>query len=135
MQDLNITELPSDLQSLYKEAIIARENSYSPYSHFAVGAAVRTIDGTIYRGCNIENSSFGLCCCAERNAIFAAACAGQRDFSVLCVVAATEEPVSPCGACRQVMSEFKINKIILGNLKGKIKICTLVELLPYDFAL
>lgn len=135
MQDLYITELPSDLQSLYKEAIIARENSYSPYSHFAVGAAVRTIDGTIYRGCNIENSSYGLSCCAERNAIFAAACAGQRDFSVLCVVAATEEPVSPCGACRQVMSEFKINKIILGNLKGKIKICTLIELLPYDFAL
>lgn len=122
-------------QELYKAAVAARENSYSPYSRFAVGAAVRTVDGKIYKGCNIENGSYGLTVCAERNAIFAAVGAGERTLTELCVVADTSEPVSPCGACRQVMSEFKINRIILGNMKGDVKVMSLQEILPYEFKL
>lgn len=135
MIDTNINALSADLQELYARAVAAREHAYIPYSHFGVGAAVRCADGSVYTGCNIENASYGLCCCGERNAIFAAACAGHRDLETLCVVAATEGPVSPCGACRQVMSEFKIKQILLGNLKGDIKICSLEDLLPYGFEL
>lgn len=122
-------------QKLYKAAVEARENSYSPYSHFAVGAAVRTAAGKIYKGCNIENGSYGLTVCAERNAIFAAVGAGESELTELCVVADTSGPVSPCGACRQVMSEFKINRIILTNLKGDVKEMSLEEILPYGFEL
>lgn len=122
-------------QNLYKAAVEARENSYSPYSHFAVGAAVRTAAGKIYKGCNIENGSYGLTVCAERNAIFAAVGAGERELTELCVVADTSGPVSPCGACRQVMSEFKISRIILTNLKGDVKEMSLEEILPYGFEL
>ncbi len=122
-------------QKLYKAAVEARESSYSPYSHFAVGAAVRTADGKIYKGCNIENGSYGLTVCAERNAIFAAVGAGERELTELCVVADTSGPVSPCGACRQVMSEFKISRIILTNLKGDVKEMSLEEILPYGFEL
>ena len=135
MQDTHLAALSPDLQMLYAAAVVARHNSYSPYSHFAVGAAVRTDAGKIYGGCNVENASSGLCCCGERNAIFAAVCAGERNLEALCVVADTKGPVSPCGACRQVMSEFKINTILLGNMSGDIKICTLEELLPYGFDL
>ncbi|WP_405378633.1 cytidine deaminase [Phascolarctobacterium sp.] len=135
MQDLRIEAASLAVQELYHAAVATRENSYSPYSHFAVGAAVRTAAGKIYGGCNIENASYGLCCCGERNAIFAAVGAGERQLTALCVVADTSAPVSPCGACRQVMSEFNINEIILGNLKGDLKICTLADLLPYGFAL
>lgn len=122
-------------QKLYKAAVEARESSYSPYSHFAVGAAVRNADGKIYKGCNIENGSYGLTVCAERNAIFAAVGAGERELTELCVVADTSGPVSPCGACRQVMSEFKISRIILTNLKGDVKEMSLEEILPYGFEL
>ena len=135
MQDTQVTALPLNLQQLFEAAVAARKNSYSPYSHFAVGAAVRTADGKIYGGCNVENASYGLCCCGERNAIFAAVCAGERDLEAICVVADTEKPVSPCGACRQVMSEFKIKNIILANLQGDIRIYTLEEILPYGFDL
>lgn len=135
MQDTHLAALSPDLQMLYAAAVVARQNSYSPYSHFAVGAAVHTAAGKIYGGCNVENASYGLCCCGERNAIFAAVCAGERDLEAICVVADTTKPVSPCGACRQVMSEFKINTILLGNMSGDIKICTLEELLPYGFDL
>ena len=122
-------------QKLYKAAVEARENSYSPYSHFAVGAAVRTAAGKISKGCNIENGSYGLTVCAERNAIFAAVGAGESELTELCVVADTSGPVSPCGACRQVMSEFKISRIILTNLKGDVKEMSLEEILPYGFEL
>lgn len=120
---------------LYEAAKKARENSYSPYSHFAVGAAVRTAGGKIYTGCNVENGSYGLCNCAERTAIFTAVAAGERNLDTICVVADTSQPVSPCGACRQVMSEFKIKHIILTNMKGDVKEFTMEELLPYEFVL
>lgn len=116
---------------LFEAAKAARKNAYVPYSHFAVGAAVRTKDGRIFTGCNIENASYGLTVCAERNAIFAAVKEGVRDFET----ADTEEPVSPCGACRQVMAEFRIFHIELTNLKGLSKCLTLEELLPYGFTL
>ena len=133
MQDTHLAALPPDLQMLYAAAVVARQKSYSPYSHFAVGAAVRTAEGRIYGGCNVENASYGLCCCGERNAIFAAVCAGERNLEALCVVADTKGPVSPCGACRQVMGEFHINKIIMANLKGDVKVATLEEILPFAF--
>lgn len=119
---------------LYQAALKGRENSYSPYSNFAVGAAVLCGD-RIYTGCNIENGSYGLTICAERCAIWKAVSEGERKFDAICVVADTSAPVSPCGACRQVMSEFKIPRVILSNLTGDFKEFTLEEILPYEFKL
>ena len=119
------------------KAIEARELSYSPYSKFKVGAALLTSDGEVYLGTNIENAAFGLSICAERNAIFNAYCHGitQDDIEALAIVADTELPVSPCGSCRQVMSElFPSDKpIFLANLKGDVKETHTNELLPYSF--
>jgi cytidine deaminase len=120
-------------QELFRAALAARQNAYAPYSHFAVGAAVRTIDGKIFAGCNVENASYGMSICAERNAIFAAVCQGYNQLTALCVTADTEEPVAPCGACRQVIAEFKIPVIWLTNCAGKSKKMTDEELLPYAF--
>ena len=122
-------------QELLNAALSARERAYAPYSKFLVGAAVLAKSGKIYTGCNIENASYGLTVCAERNALFSAVGAGEREFIVLCVVGDTEAPISPCGACRQVMAEFKVPCIILANLKGDVKEYTLEELLPYGFSL
>lgn len=127
-----MTEL--EIQKLMDCAIKARENAYSPYSHFAVGAALLCEDGTLYEGCNIENASYGLTNCAERTAIFKAVSEGHIKFKALAVVADTEGPCAPCGACRQVMAEFKIPLIIMGNLMGNIKIVTIEELLPFRFS-
>lgn len=110
-----------------------REFSYSPYSKFKVGAAVLTKSGKVYGGCNIENSSYSLANCAERTAIFKAVSEGEKDLVALAVVGDTEEPCSPCGACRQVIAEFRIQKIIMANLKGNEKTVTLEELLPFAF--
>lgn len=127
-----MTEL--EIQKLMDCAIKARENAYSPYSHFAVGAALLCEDGTLYEGCNIENASYGLTNCAERTSIFKAVSEGHIKFKALAVVADTEGPCAPCGACRQVMAEFKIPLIIMGNLMGNIKIVTIEELLPFSFS-
>ena len=120
---------------LFQAAVKARENAYIPYSHFGVGAAVRAKDGRIFTGCNIENASYGLTVCAERNAIFAAVKEGVREFAALCVTADTPAPVAPCGACRQGMAGFQIPVIYLTNLKGDVKETSLEELLPYSFDL
>lgn len=127
-----MTEL--ETQKLMDCAIKARENAYSPYSHFAVGAALLCEDGTLFEGCNIENASYGLTNCAERTAIFKAVSEGHVTFKALAVVADTEGPCAPCGACRQVMVEFKIPLIIMGNLMGDIKIVSMEELLPFSFS-
>lgn len=127
-----MTEL--EIQKLMDCAIKARENAYSPYSHFSVGAALLCEDGNLYKGCNIENASYGLTNCAERTAIFKAVSEGHIKFKALAVVADTERPCAPCGACRQVMAEFKIPLIIMGNLMGNIKIVTIEELLPFSFS-
>ena len=122
-----------EIQRLINRAIVARETSYSPYSHFGVGAALLCEDGRIYEGCNIENASYGLTNCAERTAIFKAVSEGQTKFKALAVVADTEGPCAPCGACRQVISEFGIPRIIMANLRGDNTVVDLEGLLPFRF--
>ncbi|MBP6923607.1 cytidine deaminase [Veillonella sp. YH-vei2232] len=122
-----------EINTLIQFATVAREQSYSPYSNFAVGAALLCQDGTVYQGCNIENASFGMTNCAERTAIFKAVSEGHRLFQAIAVIADTEGPCAPCGACRQVMVEFNIPTIILTNLKGHTQVYTLDELLPLSF--
>jgi cytidine deaminase len=107
----------------------AREMAYAPYSKFAVGAALLASDGRVFSGCNVENLSYGLTQCAERTAICAAVAAGVRQFVMLAVVADTAVPVSPCGACRQVMAEFGVSRVILANRSGQL-VFSLEELLP-----
>lgn len=124
-------------EDLVYQAIEAREMSYSPYSKFAVGAALLTKNDEVYLGTNIENAAFGLSMCAERNALYNAYCHGvsQEDIEAIAIVADTELPVSPCGSCRQVLSELfpKSGKIYLANMHGDIKETTIDELLPYSF--
>ena len=118
-------------RALIELATAARENAYAPYSNFAVGAALLCEDGEVFLGCNVENISFGLTCCAERVALGAAVVAGQRAFRCIAVVADTDEPVSPCGACRQVMAEFNPSlRILLATLRGGFVEYSLSELLP-----
>ena len=125
-----------DMQALLNQAIEARKKAYTPYSNFQVGAAVLTKDHRVFQGCNIENASYGLANCAERTAIFKAVSEGGNEIDTIIVVADTEGPVSPCGACRQVMAEFcdKDTKIILANLKGEKLETTIDQLLPGSFS-
>ena len=128
-------------RSLLDAAQCVRENSYSPYSKFKVGAAVLTDDGRIFQGTNIENASYWLTICAERNAIFAAVCAGARRFRALALITQKLPGMafnSPCGACRQVMSEFMppetpILLAVLDKTKRIVYRKTLRELMPFPF--
>ncbi|SDF24355.1 cytidine deaminase [Sporolituus thermophilus] len=122
------------MDELIAAASKARELAYTPYSRFQVGAALLAKSGRLYLGCNIENASYGLTICAERTAIFKAISEGERDFAALAVIANTNEPVTPCGACRQVMAEFGINRVILCTTNGQRREATLDELLPYAFS-
>ena len=117
-------------ESLIQSATAARLAAYAPYSNFQVGAALLAKDGRLFTGCNVENLSYGLTICAERNAIFAAVAAGAREFIAIAIVADTREPVSPCGACRQVMAEFGYFKITCATLDGKTFESTVADLLP-----
>lgn len=121
---------------LMEESKIARENAYVPYSKFKVGAALLSKEGKVYHGCNIENAAYSMTNCAERTAVFKAVSEGVRDFSSLAVVADTEGPVSPCGACRQVIAEFcePTMPVYLINLKGNVLETTVAELLPGAFS-
>ncbi|ADE71553.1 MULTISPECIES: cytidine deaminase [Priestia] len=125
-----------DKTGLIDEAKKAREMAYVPYSKFKVGAALLTKDGKVYRGCNIENAAYSMCNCAERTALFKAYSEGDKEYAALAVVADTDRPVSPCGACRQVISELcpKEMKVILTNLKNDIQELTVEELLPGAFS-
>ena len=127
-----------DKNQLIIKAKEARKLSYSPYSHFAVGAALLTKDGQVFLGANIENSSYPLCMCAERNALYNAMLHGYKkeDFVALALSADTDEPCSPCGACRQVISELfpKNAPIYMSNLKGAVQETTTEELLPFAFS-
>lgn len=127
-----------DEKELLEKAKEARELSYSPYSHFAVGAALLCRDGSVYPGANIENASYPLSLCAERNAIFNAMMDGRKkeEFVALALVADTDGPCSPCGACRQVMAELLPagTPIIMSNLKGEKKATTPEGLLPFAFS-
>ena len=126
-------------ETLLHEARQARERAYAPYSHFLVGAALLTRDGRRFDGCNVENAAYGLCNCAERTALFSAIAAGCKpgDFAALAVTADTPEPVSPCGACRQVRAELcdADMPVWLGNLGGKMQQTTVADLLPGAFRL
>jgi cytidine deaminase len=121
------------VEKLYEEAIKTRENAYAPYSNFKVGACLLSDDGEIFSGCNVENASYGLSICAERNAIFSAVAEGKRKFKAMLIVAEGEKPVKPCGACRQVMVEFGDFDVYLANTKGKIEKTKVSELLPNAF--
>ena len=104
--------------------------AYAPYSSFQVGAALVAQDGRIFTGCNVENLSYGLTICAERNAVFSAVAAGAREFSRIVVVADTREPISPCGACRQVLAEFGDFEILCVTRDGRTFSSTIGALLP-----
>lgn len=121
--------------TLIEQAIKARESAYVPYSKFKVGAALLTKDGQTILGCNIENASYGLTNCAERTAVFKAVSEGIYNFEAIAVVGDTDGPVSPCGACRQVLAEFcePNMKVYLTNLKGDVQETTVSELLPGAF--
>ena len=125
-------------EELIEKAKEARKLSYSPYSHFAVGAALLCKDGNVYLGANIENSAYPMCMCAERNALYNAKMHGvkKEDMVALALSADTDEPCSPCGACRQVISElFPSNApIYMSNLKGDVQETNIKELLPYAFS-
>ncbi|OOG52844.1 cytidine deaminase [Rhodanobacter sp. B05] len=127
------------LDDLLDLARQAREQAYAPYSHFHVGAAVLTRDGRRFGGCNVENAAYGLCNCAERTALFSAIAAGCRagDFVALAVIADTPQPVSPCGACRQVMAELcdDAMPVLLANLHGDRQTTSAAALLPGSFKL
>ena len=122
-------------QTLIKDATDMLDKAYVPYSKFPVGAALSTKDGQIFTGCNIENASYPLTNCAERTAMFKAVSEGQRSFDYLVVTGNTEGPISPCGACRQVLVEFcePDMPVLLTNKKGKLKETTVSELLPGAF--
>ena len=129
---------PEKLMALAEEAM---DHSYSPYSHYKVGAALLCSDGTVYQGCNIENSAYSPTNCAERTAFFKAVYDGRRDFKAIAVCGGKEGVITgafpPCGVCRQVMREFCENdfEIYLHNDRGGVDRFTLADLLPQSFSL
>ncbi|MES2741444.1 MAG: cytidine deaminase [Pseudomonadota bacterium] len=124
-------------EQLIAEAAAARLSAYAPYSQFKVGAALLCGDGRVFRGCNVENASYGLCNCAERTALFSAVAQGYRpgDFDKLAVIGDTDGPIAPCGACRQVILELGGNglAVLLTNLNGDIFETTASAQLPHAF--
>ena len=126
---------PVPRAELVRRARRAREGAYAPYSHYRVGAAVRAASGRVYTGCNVENVSYGLTVCAERNAIFTAVAAGERRFDAIAVV--TANGGTPCGACRQVLAEFMPPDatIIISDAAGDaLQVTTFEALLPDAFS-
>lgn len=127
---------PELLIGLAKEA---RQKAYAPYSQFKVGAALLTVSGQVFTGCNVENSSYGLTICAERTALFKAISEGyapsEQPFLAMAIVAEGKDPVTPCGACRQVLIECcaPTTRLYLANLEGRWVEKTVGELLPYPF--
>ena len=131
-----------DYEGLIKEAFEARKNSYAPYSNYHVGAALLCEDGSISRGCNVENASYGATNCAERSAVFAAVSSGKRRFCAIAIVGGTgfddhtDDSATPCGICRQVLREFcdpKEFKVVIAKSINDYRIFTLEELLPESF--
>ena len=117
---------------LIASAKAAREQAYAPYSNFKVGAALLGKSGRVYTGCNVENAAYGPSMCAERTAIFKAVSEGEREFEAIAVV--TENGVSPCGTCRQVMMEFAPDMtVFISNTRGNTRITTVRDLLPDGF--
>ncbi|MDQ7092294.1 cytidine deaminase [Desulfosporosinus sp. PR] len=125
---------PELREDLISRAVAAYRQAYVPYSHYPVGAAALFSSGEIYSGCNVENASYGLTVCAERNALFQAVSLGERTLQAIAIAVPTDEFPSPCGACRQVMREFALDcLIILVNGCGETRWTTLETLLPQSF--
>jgi cytidine deaminase len=123
-----------DARTLLDAARAARQHAHAPFSHFKVGAALETEDGQVITGCNVENATYGLTVCAERVAVWKAVSEGHRRFRRVAVVADTQEPTPPCGACRQILWEFGGDlEVILGNLNEEKGRHRLRELLPLPF--
>ena len=125
---------PELMLDLIQQAQSAYRQAYVPYSHYPVGSAVLFSSGKIYSGCNVENASYGLTVCAERNAIFQAVAQGERDLKGIAIAVPTEAFPSPCGACRQVIREFTLDcPVILINGTGQTRLTSLQKLLPESF--
>lgn len=126
--------LQGDLHTMIALARRARDFAFAPFSRFKVGAAIRTRDGRIYTGCNVENASFSLTLCAERVAIFKAISEGTREFTQVVIVTDAAKLTPPCGACRQVLWEFAPEaEVILANVRGRTKRMKMAALLPSPF--
>ena len=122
------------MPDLVSEARLARDNAVAPFSKFKVGAALRTSEGKVYRGCNVENCTYGLTVCAERVALLSALAAGERKFTAIAVVTQSQEPGTPCGPCRQLMWEYCGDiDVTLANLDGRRVEYKLATLFPHPF--
>ena len=124
------------MSDLFEKARAVRENAYAPYSKFKVGAAVRTVTGKEFVGCNVENSAYPQGTCAEAGAIAAMIAAGEKEIAEICIVADSPSPVSPCGGCRQKLAEFSkpSTSVVLANLNGVLVSHMLGDLLPHSFS-
>ena len=121
-------------QEMVALALRARENSYSPYSRFRVGAALECADGRVFTGCNVENAAYGSCICAERTALVKAVSEGERQFRRLAIAGDSADFCWPCGACRQMLGEFgTVLQVLVANRDGDFTALTLAELLPHSF--
>ncbi len=126
----------SSAETLRDAAFAAMENAYAPYSRFRVGAALRTSDGEIVTGCNVENAAYGEALCAERVAVAAAVAQGMKEFDEIAIASEADDPSPPCGSCRQTMSEFAPDLKVTSYAKnGKYATWGLSDLLPEAFAL
>ena len=124
----------SEFDALIKSAKQARENAHARFSSFKVGAALRTAQGMIFGGCNVENATYGLTLCAERVAIFKAISEGERHFDAIAVVTDGDPLTPPCGACRQLIWEFCGDvPVVMANLKGKVEVIRMSALFPKPF--
>ena len=135
MNLINFDEEKKEILNYIDEANLLLERAYVPYSKFPVAALLIDNNGKKYKGINVENASYGLTLCAERNAITTAITGGMKKIKLLVITGNTPEPISPCGACRQVIREFsdKDTVIILANKDGKYESTSLEKLLPYSF--
>ena len=122
--------------SLFQDALAVRENAHAPYSRFKVGAAIRSANGQVFVGCNVENSAYPEGTCAEAGAIAAMIAAGENKIEEVCVVAESPVPIAPCGGCRQKIAEFSSPDVLvnLADLNGETKRITIGELLPHAFS-
>lgn len=132
-----MTDTPEkSLDELVRRARHASTNAYIPYSHFPVGAVVVSSAGNFYEGCNVENASYGLTICAERNAIFRMIASGDKEIATIVVFTPTNSPSAPCGACRQVIAEFGLNARVICVCDGSAVLNKrLTDLLPNSFGI